>query len=98
MFGEEECVVLEDLVIKILILPAHNSLLRPDSSSAVGFGFDPQSKDYKVVQIHKNGQDMMEVGVYSLKTHSWRELSGFPGRFVYSNRAHAYDGVFSNGM
>ncbi|XVF51691.1 hypothetical protein PTKIN_Ptkin04bG0205000 [Pterospermum kingtungense] len=54
-----------------------------------GFGYDPISDDYKLVRMvlfkEFDGDDMLEttVGVYSLRTNSWRRIKYFPFRLKY---------------
>jgi F-box interacting protein len=57
--------------------PIHRQLDMPDLTSTFGFGFDPNTNDYKVVRI-LNFDSQCEVLVYSLSADSWRMIDSSP--------------------
>ena len=57
--------------------PIHRRLDMPDLTSTFGFGYDPNTNDYKVVRI-LNFDSQCEVLVYSLSGDSWRVIDSSP--------------------
>ncbi|KAI5662039.1 hypothetical protein M9H77_21362 [Catharanthus roseus] len=63
------------------------------STQTLGFGFDPESNDYKVVRIsyhrnfdHQFGFGQKEVELYNLSSNSWRKIGDFESQLVVGIR------------
>ncbi|KAI6693675.1 hypothetical protein NL676_021385 [Syzygium grande] len=57
-----------------------------------GFGYDPRSDDYKIVQVGLSGlsADEWQVVIYSLKSGCWRSIRAQPESHPANNRRGVY--------
>lgn len=93
------------------VLPTCLSRSQPNYRSnalfeIVGFGFDAESRDYKVVKMHKLMKDInstrpsahIVVEVYSLRTNSWKTVTTDLPHSTAITDLNENNGVFCNGM
>ena len=83
---------------KVLPTSLYDSQQRdnPTSVNGIGFGFDAENNDYKVVFIHQfmeGYESDMEMEVYSLKGDTWRLM---PGLLLLLDYYYASSGALTN--
>ncbi|KAM7507997.1 hypothetical protein LguiA_018450 [Lonicera macranthoides] len=63
-----------------------------------GFGFDPKTKDYKVIRLLRCSKDKCEyqIELYTLGTNSWRKINVPVQAFLHEHHAAAmyFNGVY----
>lgn len=65
----------KDIIVWNPCIGEYKKLQQPDGLGSYGFGYDSCNDDYKLVKvIPRNGSDVIEVNVFSLRTNSWRRV------------------------
>ncbi|VVB09002.1 unnamed protein product [Arabis nemorensis] len=60
-----------------------------------GFGFDTLTEDYKVLKFVASDEGYRSVDVYSLKTDSWKRISGLPYKRLGCNPGVHFNGAIN---
>lgn len=80
---------------KSTILPPPCHIITRDQ---FGFGFDPKTKDYKVIRLLRCSKDKCEyqIELYTLSTNSWRKINVAVQAFLHEHHAVAmyFNGVY----
>ncbi|XP_028774133.1 F-box/kelch-repeat protein At3g06240-like [Neltuma alba] len=96
--GDVRCSILWNPATKeVKAIPTSQRQPKGINPTNFGFGFDPITKDYKVVRfpicpVEKNDQPLVEV--YNLSTNSWRKIDADVSFFEFP---YSYRGPYLNG-